>query len=154
MRFFPNYFLLLLLLSFVGLSCTACSAPDRQKDNADLIAYRQEVNAYFDTLSSCREAFEAVDVQSPEAGTAILSLIDQMTEATEKIADTEAPEELVELRQIAKEARDSMQSAREQFHTAFEGDKFDSEAFDRAMASYEAAGTQIGRMLQLLRSTE
>lgn len=141
----PNFILLLFLVAALLTGCGSAKVDE-------LRTYRDAMTGFFDRLADYDRAIRGIDPEEEGASQEFLSLIDSVADECVQIAAIDTPEEYLPVQESSIRLSRDMQLSRDAFHTAFEGESFNAEAFSEAMENYEKANQGLQEMIRILHS--
>lgn len=147
--FFRPISLCVILLTILLLSGCGTSQKLEELQN-----YRSEMDGFCSSVSSLQAQIDAIEPDSESAQEELLSLLDQLAEASAEAAGFSTPEGYEEAGEMCRRASDYLQEAKGEYHAAFEADPFDTESFQKGLDSYQSAGRCLSLMLEDFREFE
>ncbi len=132
------------------LLLTGCGS---SRELSALQSYREEMNSFCSSIASCQEKMDALDASSSDAESQLLLLVDEMADAGSRAAALTPPEGLEDAGEMCRKASDYLQEAKGEYHAAFEAEPFDTDAFQKALSSYQSAGRCLALMAENLRES-
>ena len=147
--FFCPASICVILLTILLLS--GCGTSQNLKE---LQNYRSEMDGFCSSVSSLQAQIDAIEPDSESAQEELLSLLDQLAEASAEAAGFSTPEGYEEAGEMCRRASDYLQEAKGEYHAAFEAEPFDTESFQKGLDSYQSAGRCLSLMLEDFREFE
>lgn len=147
--FFRPASICVILLSILLLSGCGTSQKLEELQN-----YRSEMDGFCSSVSSLQAQIDAIEPDSESAQEELLSLLDQLAEASAEAAGFSTPEGYEEAGEMCRRASDYLQEAKGEYHAAFEATPFDTESFQKGLDSYQSAGRCLSLMLEDFREFE
>lgn len=120
----------------------------------ELQNYRSEMDGFCSSVSSLQAQIDAIEPDSENAQEELLSLLDQLAEASAEAAGFSTPEGYEEAGEMCRRASDYLQEAKGEYHAAFEATPFDTESFQKGLDSYQSAGRCLSLMLENLQQPQ
>ena len=118
--------------------------------NAELDAYKANMNQFFENIQAFDSAINSIDPESETAVTDLLSLLDSMDTNFQQMASLSVPEGFPGVEGLADEASDYMTEAVSYYHQAFEAEPFDTVLADVAKQNYDRANLRIQYIVSIL----
>lgn len=137
--------LCLLILLLAG-----CSRKTEEA-TAALSSYRENIETVFTEISSIYDRLEDLDSSDSTDSEAFLAAMDDLAAAFRRAADLTAPEGFASEKAMLEEAADTMQSAADDYRTAFSTKTPDTEVLSRASNEYGSAQAKLQEVIELLR---
>ena len=137
---FVKYLLILLLLTACGTSSS---------EDPALTRYRDDMSACTDTIDSIAKSIDSIDAASSDAVSTFLSDIDRMRDAFNDMAALSAPDAYSSAASLATEAATLMSDCSTLYHTAYDGDSYDSLSAEQARKQYENAMQRLSSIAEI-----
>ena len=132
----------------LGLLCawllTGC------KEDESLNEYQDNMEIFFNHLAEFNDGMNEVDVNADDAVSQMLEYLDRVDEEVAWMAGLEVPKEFSAVESLADEASENMSQAVTMFHTAYEGEAFDSAIEEAAREYYNRANIRIQYIITIL----
>ena len=112
------------------------------------------MDGFCSSVSSLQSQIDAIEPDSENAQEELLSLLDQLAEASAEAAGFSTPEGYEEAGEMCRRASDYLQEAKGKYHAAFEATPFDTESFQKGLDSYQSAGRCLSLMLENLQQPQ
>lgn len=135
-------------MSSFSLLLSGCSSSDSEKE---LAAFSQSITNFSTYLDTMDEKISGIDYEKESACDDLLSYLDEMDSAFNKLADMNVPDQYASIAPLADEASDNMSQAVALYHSAIESDSFNEDDAAIAYQYYVRAMTRIsyiGTILQ------
>lgn len=130
---------------------TGCAAGSQSTEA--LRSYRTEMEGLFSDLENVQSTIDGIDASADNADELLVQAIDEMSAACSKAAAAEAPAGYEVVQERAEHAAAMMGQASSEFHTAFEAETMDQDAYDAAMEYYKSACSDIQSMISGLQNS-
>lgn len=130
---------------------TGCAATTQSVE--ELSAYRTEMEGLFSDLENVQQTIDEIDASAGNADELLLQAMDEMSAACNKAAAAEAPAGYETVQDKAEHAATMMGRASSEFHSAFEAEDLDQNAYDEAMEYYKSACEDIQSMIEGLQNS-
>ncbi len=137
---------LLLLLAL----CLSALAGCGKKESREEKEYLAELSVFFEELTHYDAKLSEIDPAEENAEEELLKTIDDMSAASARIAELEAPSSYEEVSSCAVRLSLEMQKAKDNYHRAFEGESFQEQSYNAGNEAYEKANEALSQMLTLL----
>lgn len=111
--------------------------------DAALDTYKQNMEVYFEGLSTLNERINSIDTASDTDGTKLLGYLDQLDSITSQMADLEVPEQFEIVDSLADEASENMSQAVSLYHELYESEEYNQSLADGAYEYYDRANMRI-----------
>lgn len=135
----------LLILTFFLLFLTGCGSGNQQLDT-----FHDDMDDFYDSLSTTVGALESIDPQSDTAVEEMLTQLDSMTVLFESLASMEYPEPFENIQETAFEASEYINAATELYHEAYADGSYDDSLAEAASENYTRAMKRINYIAILL----
>lgn len=116
------------LLMIASLSLIGCG------NDSTLNAYHDEMNSFYENMSTKNEAINGIDISSPTAVEDLLANLTEMDEAFLHLSELEVPEEFTSVTSLADEASEYMSQSLILYQEALNTSAYDAQ---KAAAAYE-----------------
>lgn len=118
--------------------------------NQQLDAFHDDMDNFYDSLSTTVSVLESIDPQSDSAVEEMLAQLDSMTVLFESLASMEYPEPFESIQETAGEASEYMSAAAELYHEAYADGNYDDSLAEAAAENYTRAMKRINYVAILL----
>ena len=142
---FVKYLLILLLLTGCGSSSSEDPAVTR---------YRSDMTACTENIEKIAASIDAIDPSAQDAVSKLLSEIDRMRDAFKEMAGLSAPDTYSSAASLATEAATLMSDCSTLYHTAYDGDSYDSLSAEQARKQYENAMQRLSSIGEIFMETK
>ena len=123
-------------------------------EDAALSTFHEDMNGFYESLSTSASALESIDPSSETAQNDLLSLPDQMDAHFKTLAAIEVPDEYEEqfgsIEELSDEASEYMTQASELYHEAYGQDSLDESLLMAADENYARAMKRVNYIAQYL----
>ncbi len=142
---FVKYLLILLLLTGCGSSSSEDPAVTR---------YRSDMTACTENIEKIAASIDAIDPSAEDASSKLLSEVDRMRDAFSEMAALSAPDAYASASKLATEASTLMSDCSTLYHTAYDGDSYDSLSAEQARKQYGNAMQRLSSIAEIFMETK
>ena len=142
-----KHFCRVLALILLAL-CLSALAGCGKKESREEKEYLAELSVFFEELTHYDAKLSEIDPAEENAEEELLKTIDDMSAASARIAELEAPSSYEEVSAVRLSLE--MQKAKDNYHRAFEGESFQEQSYNAGNEAYEKANEALSQMLTLL----
>lgn len=118
--------------------------------NQQLDTFHDDMDSFYDSLSTTVSVLESIDPQSDTAVEEMLAQLDSMTVLFESLASMEYPEPFENIQETAIGASEYMSTAAELYHEAYADGGYDDSLAEAAGENYARAMKRINYVAILL----
>lgn len=136
----------MLALALCLLLLTGCGSGGNQQ----LDTFHNNMDSFYDSLSTTVSVLESIDPQSETAVDEMLAQLDSMTVLFESLASMEYPEPFESIQETASEASEYIATAAELYHEAYADGNYDDSLAEAAAENYARAMKRINYVAILL----
>ena len=136
------------IISVCLISLMLLSSCSNSKLNA-LEEYKANMSSFFDAVQVYNDSINSIDMNDDGFKIVLLQNLDGLKAEFEKLKSYTIPEEFASISSITNDAADSMSSAVDLYHKAYDGE-FDQGAADEAFSYYTRANKELRIILQVL----
>ena len=136
----------MLLFAICLLFLTGCGSGGNQQLNT----FHDDMDSFYDSLSTTVSVLESIDPQSETAVEEMLAQLDNMTVLFDSLASMEYPEPFESIQETAIEASEYINTASELYHEAYADGNYDDSLAEAAAENYTRAMKRINYVAILL----
>ena len=118
--------------------------------NKELDTYQENMTAFITETATIRDNIDAIDTESGDAGSSLLTELDKLDEEFKKMAEFEVPDEFSANESLADEASSYMSESVRLYHEYFEDSEAGEEVCNAAYENYKRAFTRISYISSIL----
>lgn len=111
--------------------------------DAALEAYKENMNAFYETIQEKSDAIDMIDTSSETAVDELLSLLDEINVAFTELGEMEVPKQFSSIESLADDAASYMTEANELYHEAYADGSYNDIKGDAAKENYDRAMKRV-----------
>ena len=140
----------LLSLTAMTVCLTACGSGK----SAAVTAYEKDLLSFKSSIDDIGAKINAIDASAADATNELLYYVDYINKDFQALLTLSVPEGYESITRLNEKAASYMESATSYFHTAYEANPFDSEAYNTANTYYAKAFEMVNYTGQVLQGAE
>lgn len=137
-------YLLICLIGIMLLVMGGCSGRE------DIDYYKANMEQFFKNIETLDGLINNIDVSQPDYTDTLLGYLDQVDKSFGQMATLEVPTTFVGVKELAVDASENMSVAVEKYHSAYEGEEFDTTLEYEAFQYYSKANREIHYIIRIL----
>ena len=119
-------------------------------ESEELTLFQESIHNFYTEVSGIENTIEAIDENSEDAVTTLLSNLEQMSLQFQQLAQLEVPAEFISIEEIADDAADYMIEAVRLYEEAYEEDYISDPLIQAAYENYVSAMKRVNYIAVIL----